>query len=73
MEPVGSTNALITQSVSFSGDTTMIAANFSSNISPLVLTDDNSAPASGDFKIRIVNAARAWVRPMFTLLPPELT
>ena len=57
VEPVGSTNALITQSVSFSGDTTMIAANFSSSISPLVLTDDNSAPASGDFKIRIVNAA----------------
>ena len=38
-------------------DTTVISYNFSSSIANLVLTDDNSAPASGDFKIRIVNAS----------------
>jgi len=59
MEPSGSSTALVTQSVSFSSgtDTTIVASNFSSNISALVLTDDNSAPTSGDFKLRIVNDA----------------
>src|ERR1700730_5603851 len=59
IEPSGSSTALLTQSVSFSSgsDTTIIASNFSSNISALVLTDDNSAPSSGDFKLRVVNAA----------------
>jgi hypothetical protein len=59
IEPSGSTTALLTQSITFNSgtDTTVIASNFSSNISPLVLTDDNSAPASGDFKLRIINCA----------------
>jgi hypothetical protein len=59
IEPSGSSTTLLTQSVSFSSasDTTVISSNFSSNIQNMVLTDDNSAPASGDFKIRIVNAA----------------
>jgi len=55
IEPSGSSTALLTQSISFGGDTTVIASNFSSNISALVFTDDNSAPASGDFKLRIIN------------------
>jgi Domain of unknown function (DUF4397) len=59
IEPSGSTTPLLTQSISFSSDsdTTVISYNFSSNIANLVLTDDNSAPASGNFKIRIVNAS----------------
>ncbi len=58
IEPSGSSNALLQQSITFSsGDTTIISANFSSNIQNLVLTDNNAAPASGDFKLRIVNAA----------------
>lgn len=59
IEPSGSSTALLTQSISFSSgtDTTVIASNFSSNIDALVLADDNSAPASGDFKLRIVNSA----------------
>ena len=59
IEPSGTSTALLTQSISFSSgaDTTVIASAFSSNIAALVLTDDNSAPASGDFKIRIVNSA----------------
>jgi hypothetical protein len=59
VEPSGSSTALLTQSISFSSgtDTTVIASNFSSSIAALVLADDNSAPTSGDFKIRIVNSA----------------
>ena len=59
IEPPGSTTALVTQSITFASgsDTTVIAYNFSSNIAAMILADDNSAPASGDFKLRIVNAA----------------
>jgi hypothetical protein len=59
IEPSGSSTALVTQSISFSSgtDTTVIASNFSSSIDALVLADDNSAPTSGDFKLRIVNSA----------------
>jgi uncharacterized protein DUF4397 len=59
IEPSGSSTALITSSISFSSgtDTTIIASNFSSSIAALVLSDDNSAPTSGDFKLRIVNSA----------------
>lgn len=59
IEPSGSSTPLLQQSISFASgsDTTIISNNFSSNIANLVLTDDNSAPASGNFKIRVVNAA----------------
>ena len=59
IEPSESSAALITESISFSSgtDTTVIASNFSSSIAALVLSDDNSAPTSGDFKLRIVNSA----------------
>ena len=59
IEPSGSSTALLTHSINFSSgtDTTVIASNFSSNISAFVLNDDNSAPASGNFKLRIVNSA----------------
>jgi hypothetical protein len=59
IEPSGTTTSLLQQPISFASgsDTTIISSNFSSNVSNLVLTDDNSAPSSGDFKLRIVNAA----------------
>lgn len=59
IEPSGSSSALLQQSISFGSDsdTTIISSNFSSNIANLVLTDDNSAPSSGNFRLRIVNAA----------------
>jgi Domain of unknown function (DUF4397) len=59
IEPSGSSTPLLQQSITFGSgsDTTIISNNFSSNIANLVLTDDNSAPASGNFKIRIVNVA----------------
>ena len=59
IDPSGTTNSLLQQSVSFSSgsDTTILASNFSSNITGLILADDNSAPPSGNFKLRVVNAA----------------
>ena len=59
IEPSGSSTALLQQSITFGSgsDTTVISYNFSSSVANLVLTDDNSAPASGDFKIRIINAS----------------
>ena len=59
IEPSGSSTTLLQQSISFASgsDTTVISYNFSSSIANLALTDDNSAPASGDFKIRLINAS----------------
>ena len=59
IEPSGTSSTLLQQSISLGSgtDTTVISSNFSSEVSNLVLTDDNSAPASGDFKLRIVNAS----------------
>jgi hypothetical protein len=36
---------------------TLISANYSYNVTDIVLDDDNSAPPSGDFKLRIVNCS----------------
>ena len=60
IEPSGAINVIIDQNISIASgtDTTMIAEKFSTNpASLLVLTDDNSAPTSGNFKLRVVNAA----------------
>jgi len=59
IEPSGSSTVLLQQSISLGpgSDTTVISSNFSSEVANLVLTDDNSAPASGDFKLRVVNAS----------------
>lgn len=59
IEPSGSTTTLIDQTITFNSgtDTTILATNFSSSLSTVVLSDDNSAPASGNVKIRFVNAA----------------
>ena len=59
IDPSGTANSLLQQSISFSSgsDTTIVASNFSSSIAALVLTDDNSAPSSGDLKLRLVNAS----------------
>ncbi len=59
IEPSGSSTALLQQSVTFAGgaDTTIISMNFSQSVSNLVLSDDNSTPTSGDFRIRVINAS----------------
>ena len=59
VEPTGGTNVLIdtTPSVVAGSNLSLVSLNFSFNISSVLLTDDNSAPTSGDFKLRIVNAS----------------
>lgn len=60
IEPSGSSTTLLQQSISFASgsDTTVISYHFSSSIANLVLADNNSAPASGHFKIRLVNTSQ---------------
>ena len=59
VEPTGTTNVLIdtSSSVGSVSNLTLISLNFSFNISSVLLTDDNSAPTSGNFKLRIFNAS----------------
>lgn len=60
-DPVTAVN-LIDTTPSISGPTTYIIYNYANTppmpaIAPLILTDDNTAPASGMFKIRLINLA----------------
>ena len=59
IEPSGTSNVFLTQTVNFSSgtDTTILAFNFSSSPQSLVLLDDNSAPPSGDAKLQLINVA----------------
>jgi hypothetical protein len=59
VEPSGASNFIIDETLSLSAkaDSTVLVTNLAPNIAPLNLADDNSAPASGSFKIRLVNAA----------------
>jgi hypothetical protein len=59
VEPAGTSTPLIdiTATANSSSNLTLISLNYSFNISNVVLTDDNSAPSSGNFKLRIINAS----------------
>jgi hypothetical protein len=59
VEPSGASSVLIDQSPNLSSgsDTTVFSLSISTNIFPVVATDDNSAPASGNAKLRIVSGA----------------
>ena len=59
VEATGSTTILIdrTDSIASGSNYTLLSLNFSFDPSSLLLTDDNSAPTSGDFKLRVVNAS----------------
>jgi hypothetical protein len=62
VEPAGTTATLINQPVVFQPGTvyTFIAAEAafaSPALTPILLTDDNSAPSSGNLKLRLVNAS----------------
>ena len=62
VEPAGTTATLINQPVVFQAGTsyTFIAAEAafaSPSLAPIFLIDDNSAPASGQMKLRVVNAS----------------
>jgi len=52
------TNPAFSGTVSFpSGDTTLLSTNPFSSINLAPFTDDNTVPASGDFKLRIIHAS----------------
>ncbi len=59
VEPSGTTSAIISTTTTANAGAyqSLFSLNYSYAISNVVLTDDNSAPPSGDFKLRIVNAA----------------
>jgi hypothetical protein len=59
VEATGTTTPIIdTTTVANSGAyLSLFSLNYSYAISNVILTDDNSTPASGDFKLRIVNAS----------------
>jgi Domain of unknown function (DUF4397) len=51
------TNPYVSSSVSVKGDTTLIAENPFATIALGVYTDDNTAPTTGNVKLRIIQAA----------------
>jgi hypothetical protein len=55
----GTTTDLINSNISFGSgkEYTVLASGFMASIAAIQLTDDNSAPASGNFKLRIVHAS----------------
>ncbi len=59
IEPSGTTTILVdrTDTVNSGNSLTLVSLNFSYNTTSLLLTDDNSAPSTGDFKLRIINAS----------------
>jgi len=59
LEVSGTSTPVIDQTFSLSGGTTTtyLATNFASSIMGVMYTDDNSAPSSGQFRIRVINAS----------------
>jgi hypothetical protein len=59
VEPSGTTTPIYDQTLSLTGstETTVILEGTSTPFTGLVLTDDNTAPASGTAMVRVVNAA----------------
>jgi hypothetical protein len=59
VEASGTSNAFLTQALTFNSgtDTTILPFNFSSSPRSLTLTDDNSAPTSGNAKLRLINVS----------------
>jgi Domain of unknown function (DUF4397) len=59
IEPAGSSTAIVDQTLSFGSDTssTMLVDNYSSSVQSVLFADDTSSPASGNFRIRAINAS----------------
>jgi hypothetical protein len=55
----GTTTPIIDQTLTLNGGsaTTYLAANYASSITGVMYTDDNTAPASGQFRMRVINAS----------------
>ena len=74
IEAVGTTTNLVpnqaTLSLGNDTETTVILAGFSSSLQGLVLTDDNTTPASNTVNLRIVNAAPGLQAVDVYIVPP---
>jgi hypothetical protein len=72
VEPASSTAAFLDQTFNLPGGTngTAIISGNSSASSAIVLADDNTAPTTGNIKIRIVNASQAIGVVDVYVLPP---
>lgn len=59
VEPSNSSTDAINESITLTSATnyTLITANYAASLTPILLTDSTTAPVSGDFGIRVVNAA----------------
>jgi len=59
MEPSDTATPVIDETLSLGSgsDTTVLLANFATSLNAVTLQDDNSAPTSGNAKLRIINAA----------------
>lgn len=59
VEQSSTSNSLLNQTINLtSNDTyTILIANYSTSLTAVTLTDDNSAPSSGQFNLRIVQAS----------------
>jgi uncharacterized protein DUF4397 len=59
VEASNSSTPSIDETVTFNASTnyTLITANFATSLTPILLTDNVTAPASGDFQLRLLNAA----------------
>src|SRR4029453_16602507 len=59
IEPSGTSTPVVDETLTLSSgtDTTLLLANSATSLNAITLQDDNSSPASGDAKLRIINAA----------------
>lgn len=61
VETAGNTTPIIDQTLSLGSgtDTTVLLANYAVSMNAVTFQDDNSAPTSGNVKLRVINAAPA--------------
>src|SRR5579871_5279981 len=61
VEATGTSDVVLNQSVNLAanGNFTILVANYSTSVAAVTLTDDNSAPSSGQFKLRVIQASPA--------------
>jgi hypothetical protein len=73
VQPTSSTTTFLDQTVTLAGGTnsTIVVANISSSASAVVLTDDATAPTTGNIKLRIVNASPGMGTADVYVVPPN--
>lgn len=73
VQPTSSTTTIVDQTINLAGgtNTTIVAANFSSNGTAIVLTDDTTAPTTGNIKLRVVNASPGLGTTDVYVVPPN--